>query len=55
MTPKIVHLDAEMTKDQLVRHLQANHSYAVGDRPIHRFKKWELVEAHRLIHLGIGR
>ena len=55
MTAKVIHLDKPMTKEQLIRHLESDHTDAIRVRPLGRWKKVDLEDAHRLIHLGLGR
>lgn len=53
---KVVRLNRPMTKMELVRHLEKEHSDAIRVKiEPHRWSKVELVDTHRLIHLGLGR
>ena len=53
---KVIRLDKPMTKAEVIRHLETDHSQAVTVKldPA-RWTKQNLVETHRIIHLGLGR
>ena len=56
MTAKVIRLNKPMTKAELVRHLEIDHSEAIRVKiQPHMWSKTELIDTHRLIHLGLGR
>jgi hypothetical protein len=51
----IVRLDRQMAKPELIGHLERAHSRAVTTRlDTRRWTKDALIEAHRIIHIGLG-
>jgi hypothetical protein len=56
MSATVTRLNKPMTKDELIRHLERDHSQAVTVKIIAKqWTKVELADTHRIIHLGLGR